>query len=194
MALFFLAETTAGSWDYTIEDYAKNHNISYQEAKDKFAKAIRINQAADIIRILYGFKNPEGGKASSVAPAIASSIKRVLSVYDKFKQLIASGTKGNNDVLALAGTGDSGYFSFGESSISPVNLSKGTNGGNKQSGINETGKIEKILPPEKNWERARNKAIDIVGGLGADSLPVIGRMEISEGYSKVIGRQCNDKK
>ncbi len=189
-----IAETTAGSWDYTIEDYAKTHNISYQEAKDKFAKAIRINQAADIIGILYGFKNPEGGKASSVAPAIASSIKRVLSVYDKFKQLIASGTKGNNDVLALAGTGDSGYFSFGESSISPVNLSKGTNGGNKQSGINETGKIEKILPPEKNWERARNKAIDIVGGLGADSLPVIGRMEISEGYNKVIGRQSNDKK
>ncbi|EPT7065681.1 hypothetical protein ACVR2O_004308 [Cronobacter turicensis] len=66
-----------------------------------------------------------------------------MSVYDKSKQLIASGTKGNNDVLALAGTGDSGYFSFGECSISPVNLSKGTNGGNKQSGINETGKIEK---------------------------------------------------
>ncbi|ELY7545998.1 hemagglutinin repeat-containing protein [Cronobacter turicensis] len=189
-----IAETTAGSWDYTIEDYAKTHNISYQEAKDKFSKAIRINQAADIIGILYGFKNPEGGKAFSVAPALASSIKRVLSVYDKFKQLIASGTKGNNDVLALAGTGDSGYFSFGESSISPVNLSKGTNGGNKQSGINETGKIEKILPPEKNWDRARNKAIDIVGGLGADSLPVIGRMEISAGYSKVIGRQSNDKK
>lgn len=30
--------------------------------------------------------------------------------------------------------------------------------------------------------------------MGADSLPVIGRMEISARYSKVIGRQSNDKK
>jgi len=30
--------------------------------------------------------------------------------------------------------------------------------------------------------------------LGADSSPAIGQMGTSEGYSKVIGRQSNDKK
>ncbi|QYM98419.1 hemagglutination protein [Dickeya ananatis] len=55
-------------------------------------------------------------------------------------------------------------------------------------------KIEQILKPEKNWESARNKALDIVGNLGADSKPVIGRLEISAGNGKVIGRQSGDGK
>ncbi|AUC40756.1 hypothetical protein CTB91_02253 [Dickeya solani] len=55
-------------------------------------------------------------------------------------------------------------------------------------------KIEQILKPEKNWESARNKALDIVGNLGADSKPVIGRLEVSAGNGKVIGRQSNDGK
>nr|WP_146109075.1 hypothetical protein [Pantoea ananatis] len=36
--------------------------------------------------------------------------------------------------------------------------------------------------------------MDIVGNLGADSKPVIGRLEISSGNGKVIGRQSNDGK
>ncbi|HHY8489944.1 TPA: hemagglutinin repeat-containing protein, partial [Escherichia coli] len=40
---------------------------------------------------------------------------------------------------------------------------------------NSQPKIEQILKPEKNWETARNKALDLVGNLGADSKPVIGR-------------------
>ncbi len=55
-------------------------------------------------------------------------------------------------------------------------------------------KIEQILKPEKNWETARNKALDLVGNLGADSKPVIGRLEVSTGNGKVIGRQSSDGK
>ena len=55
-------------------------------------------------------------------------------------------------------------------------------------------RIETILKSEKNWESARNKALNIVGNLGADSKPVIGRLEVSAGNGKVIGRQSNDGK
>lgn len=55
-------------------------------------------------------------------------------------------------------------------------------------------KIETTLKPEKNWESARNKTLDIVGNLGADSKPVIGRLEVSAGNGKVIGRQSSDGK
>lgn len=59
---------------------------------------------------------------------------------------------------------------------------------------NSQPKIEQILKPEKNWETARNKALDLVGNLGADSKPVIGRLEVSTGNGKVIGRQSSDGK
>ncbi|BBQ83570.1 hypothetical protein WP3W18E02_20990 [Klebsiella sp. WP3-W18-ESBL-02] len=55
-------------------------------------------------------------------------------------------------------------------------------------------RIETVLKPEKNWESARNKALDIVGNLGDDSKPVIGRLEVSAGNGKVIGRQSSDGK
>ncbi|WP_255212460.1 hemagglutinin repeat-containing protein, partial [Serratia plymuthica] len=55
-------------------------------------------------------------------------------------------------------------------------------------------KIEQTLKPEKNWESARNKALDLVGNLGANSKPVIGRLEVSAGNGKVIGRQSSDGK
>ncbi|KFD23516.1 putative heme utilization/adhesion exoprotein [Yokenella regensburgei ATCC 49455] len=55
-------------------------------------------------------------------------------------------------------------------------------------------RIETILKSEKNWESARNKALNIVGNLGGDSKPVIGRLEVSAGNGKVIGRQSNDGK
>nr|WP_213317736.1 hemagglutinin repeat-containing protein [Klebsiella aerogenes] len=55
-------------------------------------------------------------------------------------------------------------------------------------------RIETILKSEKSWESARNKALGIVGNLGADSKPVIGRLEVSAGNGKVIGRQSSDGK
>jgi hypothetical protein len=60
--------------------------------------------------------------------------------------------------------------------------------------VGPVNRIETILKSEKNWESARNKALDIVGNLGADSKPVIGRLEVSAGNGKVIGRQSNDGK
>ncbi|WP_252514071.1 LysM peptidoglycan-binding domain-containing protein, partial [Acinetobacter pittii] len=55
-------------------------------------------------------------------------------------------------------------------------------------------KIEEILPKVKSWEVARNNAISEVGDLGLSSKPVIGRLEVSAGYNKVIGRQSPDGK
>lgn len=65
-------------------------------------------------------------------------------------------------------------------------------GGISKAKGNSQPKIEQILKPEKNWETARNKALDIVGNLGADSKPVIVRLEVSAGNVKVIGRQSSD--
>ena len=67
-------------------------------------------------------------------------------------------------------------------------------GGISKTKGNSQPKIEQILKPEKNWETARNKALDLVGNLGADSKPVIGRLEVSAGNGKVIGRQSSDGK
>lgn len=66
--------------------------------------------------------------------------------------------------------------------------------GKIKPGTQPGNRIEQILSPEKNWESARNKALDIVGNLGADSKPVIGRLEVSAGNGKVIGRQSSDGK
>ncbi|MDN4629788.1 hypothetical protein QCD69_22230 [Erwinia sp. PsM31] len=66
--------------------------------------------------------------------------------------------------------------------------------GKINTGTQPGNRIEQTLSPEKNWENARNKALDIVGNLGADSKPVIGRLEVSAGNGKVIGRQSSDGK
>lgn len=99
-----VANTTADKWDYAIEGYAKSQNISYQEAKDKFALAININQVADVAGILYGLKGPEVGKGA--VSSAAALLKTVLSKYEEFKQNFAASTKGNNDSLAMAGAGN----------------------------------------------------------------------------------------
>nr|WP_258379144.1 VENN motif pre-toxin domain-containing protein [Pantoea ananatis] len=66
--------------------------------------------------------------------------------------------------------------------------------GKSKPNTQSVNRIETTFKSEKNWESARNKALDIVGNLGADSKPVIGRLEISSGNGKVIGRQSNDGK
>lgn len=121
-----VANTSADKWDYAIEGYAKSQNISYQEAKDKFAIAININQAADVAGILYGLKGTEVSKGA--VSGAAATLKTVLSKYGEFKQNIAASTKGNNDVLAMAGAGNvSG--SPASTNLSPnANLSTGTGG------------------------------------------------------------------
>lgn len=79
----------------------------------------------------------------------------------------------------------------GNSTVTPI-----PDGPNKDdlAYLQSGNKIETTLKPEKNWESTRNKALDIVGDLGADSKPVIGRLEINAGSGKVIGRQSNDGK
>ena len=55
-------------------------------------------------------------------------------------------------------------------------------------------KVEKVLPTESSYERARNKALKEVGDLGADSKPLYGRLKTSAGHNKIIGRQSADGK
>ena len=118
-----VANTSADKWDYAIEGYAKSQNISYQEAKDKFAIAININQAADVAGILYGLKAPGVGKGA--VSGAAATLKTVLSKYDEFKQNIAASTKGNNDALAMAGAGNVGGSPAGSGLSSNAYLSVG---------------------------------------------------------------------
>ncbi|WP_409451122.1 DUF6862 domain-containing protein, partial [Erwinia sp.] len=120
-----VANTTADKWDYAIENYAKSRNISYQEAKNKFALAININQTADIVGILYGLKGnkPETGIISA---SVASTLKQVLSKYNEFKQNIASSTKGSNDALAMAGAANVNHSSAGKELPPNAYLSTGS--------------------------------------------------------------------
>jgi hypothetical protein len=53
---------------------------------------------------------------------------------------------------------------------------------------------EVVLESEHYYERARNKAQETLGDLGADSKPLYGRLERSAGYNQVIGRQSADDK
>jgi hypothetical protein len=56
------------------------------------------------------------------------------------------------------------------------------------------GKGEQVLDKVKQYEQARNKALDLVGDLGPNSKPYIGTLKSSAGYGKVIGRQSADGK
>ncbi|AUX92565.1 hemagglutinin repeat-containing protein [Mixta gaviniae] len=134
-----VANTTANKWDFAIEGYAKSKNVSYQEAKDKFALAININQAADVAGILYGLKGPEVNKGA--ISSAAATLKTVLSKYDEFKQNIAASTKGNNDALAMAGVGNVNLSTAGNNLSSNANLSTGT-GGSGTKNLQQLAKAE----------------------------------------------------
>ena len=54
--------------------------------------------------------------------------------------------------------------------------------------------IEQILPRMKTFEQARNKALKLVGNMGAGSIPWIGGMEKSAGFGKIVGRLSKNKK
>ena len=53
---------------------------------------------------------------------------------------------------------------------------------------------EVTLPAVNSYEQARNQALDLIGDLGADSQPVIGRLPASDGLGQIIGRQSADGK
>ncbi|HEY9063176.1 MAG TPA: hypothetical protein VIO64_22180, partial [Pseudobacteroides sp.] len=72
------------------------------------------------------------------------------------------------------------------SEIEPFNISKI----DEASGF--ANKIEQVLERMNTYEQARNKALEIVGNLGHDSKPYIGRLGSGEG--KIVGRQSADGK
>ncbi|WP_013334513.1 hypothetical protein [Gloeothece verrucosa] len=51
---------------------------------------------------------------------------------------------------------------------------------------------EKTLPTLKSYERAKKKALQLLGDLGPDAEPLIGRLKTSAGYGKTIGFQSPD--
>lgn len=58
--------------------------------------------------------------------------------------------------------------------------------------VNDAGEV--ILDKVKDYNQARNKALEILGDLGRDSEPYICRMENSKAYGKIVGRQTADGK
>lgn len=68
----------------------------------------------------------------------------------------------------------------------PVNLSKGTNGGNKKFGVNDNVEIEKILPPKKNRERVRSKTVYIVRDWGRIPPQQSGKWELARDIVKLL--------
>jgi toxin YxiD len=52
--------------------------------------------------------------------------------------------------------------------------------------------VEQVLETVKSYEQARNKAFDIIGDLGSDAKPYIGRLGTVEG--KIVGMQSADGK
>lgn len=54
--------------------------------------------------------------------------------------------------------------------------------------------VEVILAKQASWESARNLALEKIGSLGSNSKPIVGRLEISDGFGKIIGRQSADGK
>ncbi|AJI26189.1 pre-toxin TG family protein (plasmid) [Bacillus cereus E33L] len=53
---------------------------------------------------------------------------------------------------------------------------------------------EIVLDKVQTYEQARNKAMSLLGDVGADSQPFIGTMEKSAGYGKIVGRETADHK
>ena len=138
-----VANTAADKWDYAIDNYAKSQNISYQEAKDKFALVINVNQAADIAGILYGLKG-SGSGTGAISASAASTLKQVLSKYDEFKQNIATTTKGDNTALATVGAGNNGSASTGNGLSPNTNLATGSGSGKPSGAILQQQAVKKI--------------------------------------------------
>jgi len=108
--------------------------------------------------------------------AVADSVKALMSsdTGSAVKDTVVQASEGNQ--LALEATGGM---------LAGIILP-----GKRVPGVGN--RIEIVLKAEKIWEDARNKAINIVDDLAADSKPVIGRLEVSASNGKVIGRQSND--
>ncbi len=76
-------------------------------------------------------------------------------------------------------------------------VSKGVNSAQSVKIISETSAsidkgIEQILDRVKSFEQARNKALSLLGDLGPNSRPYIGR--IGTGKGNIVGRQSADRK
>lgn len=53
---------------------------------------------------------------------------------------------------------------------------------------------EVIAEQVSSYEQARNQAQKILGDMGYDSKPYVGRLDTSSGYGQIIGRQTADGK
>lgn len=60
--------------------------------------------------------------------------------------------------------------------------------------VKENKSVEVSLDKVKTWEQARNQALKNVGDLGNDSQPIIGSLDVSKGYGKIVGRKSADGK
>ncbi|PIT12125.1 hypothetical protein BGI40_08150 [Snodgrassella communis] len=127
---------------------------------------------------------------------IVNSVKTSLDVrtYKKLAELIAKAAQG--DLLATEAAGELLASTLVNKKPKPTSINGAASVGKKvEKGVTGGGtKIEQILKRVNTWEQARNNALKLVGDLGPNSKPVIGRLELSSGYGKIVGRQSYDGK
>jgi hypothetical protein len=127
---------------------------------------------------------------------IVNSVKTSLDVrtYKKLAELIAKAAQG--DLLATEVAGELLASTLVNKKPKPTSINGAASVGKKvEKSVTGGGtKIEQILKRVNTWEQARNNALKLVGDLGPNSKPVIGRLELSSGYGKIVGRQSYDGK
>lgn len=81
----YLNSYTPNEWTYAINNYAKENNISYDDAASKFELAMYTQKIADVAAIYYGVKGVGvvKGKVSAVDLAKAEA---AINEYNAFKQ------------------------------------------------------------------------------------------------------------
>ncbi|OCG15887.1 hypothetical protein A9G09_03940 [Gilliamella sp. wkB292] len=86
----YLNRYTPDEWSYAINNYAKENNISYEEAASKFKFAMYTQKIADVISLYYGVKGVGivNGKISAVDLAKA---EKAINEYNAFKQELNAG-------------------------------------------------------------------------------------------------------
>ena len=86
----YLNRYTPDEWSYAINNYAKENNISYEEAASKFKFAMYTQKIADVISLYYGVKGVGivNGKISALDLAKA---EKAINEYNALKQELNAG-------------------------------------------------------------------------------------------------------
>jgi len=150
---------------------------------DEFLEIARQKQKETFDSLMYHVKtNPSGSTKFVLARCIEWGVLHNVKKNLKNTSLKEIRDKGKAVVEALKEP-QPGYIDLKKRpSIKPA------------SGVSKIASREIILPKVKTFEQARNKALEIVGDLGPNSEPIIGKLKTSAGFGKVVGRRSANKR